>query len=53
MYQIIMFSNGLKVPMEKLNDLFEACHRADLYKHRNSKAKFWVVNADDDIVYDI
>ncbi len=52
MYKIVMFVNGIKVNMEKLESLVEACKRVEIYQKRNKEAKFIILNLENnDIEY--
>lgn len=56
MYKIVMDKGEIHVdmPLDIGLRLFEACYRADLYKHRNASAVFTVVNMENgDIEYQI
>lgn len=53
MYKLIMYASGLKIDMpDEVRTLGEACRRVDIYKRKNKKAYFTVLNEEGTVLYE-
>ncbi len=53
MYKLKMYASKMWIDMpDEVRTFGEACRRADLYKRKNKKAMFLVMNEAGDILYE-